>query len=349
LSATEHEVHWLRLEKDARKQEARPLPEGIHAVAWREETIHTSWLDYPRLKRQFEQVLRAIRPDIVHAGPIQRVALLPAMAGFHPLLSMSWGFDMLEDAGRDLLWQAATRYVLKHSDWFAADCQTVRLKAESYGFPAGRMTIFPWGVDHDIFQPRDRGFMRRQLGYEEDLLIVHTRSWEPRYGVDVALEGFWRASRQEAHVRMLMLGGGSQEKKVKQFVKEKGLEERIIFCGYKENEILAQYYRAADVYLSASHVDGSSVALMEAMACACPPLVSDIPSNLEWVRDGQEGWVFRDAHAQSLAQRIVEISRSRDTLKERGEQAQRKARLDADWSVNFNKLLETYRKITPQT
>lgn len=345
LSETEHEVHWLRLEQDVRRQEARPVPAGIRPVIWREDATRTAWTDYPELKNRFREVVRAIQPDLVHAGPLQRVALLPAMIGFHPLLSMSWGFDIMEDAYRDPIWSAATRYVLKHSDWFTADCQTVREKVEGYGFPPERITIFPWGVDLEIFQPKDCRYERSQIGYEDDLLIMHTRSWEPRYGVDVALEGFWRAYRQNPRMRMLMMGGGSQERKVKQFVKEKGLEEHILFCGYKENEILAKYYCAADVYLSASHIDGSSVALMEAMACGCVPLVSDIPSNLEWVRDGQEGWAFQDGNPESLAERILEISRSRDTLREHGQLAHQKARQDANWKVNFAKLLETYRKM----
>ncbi len=347
MSGTEHEIFWLRLEQDQRTQEARPVPEGITEVAWREPAMHTRWLDYRRLKPKFEAALKEVRPDVVHAGPIQRVALLPALAGFHPLLSMSWGFDMLEDAERDPLWRAATRYVLDHSDWFAADCDTVRRRAQAFGFPRERMTIFPWGVDHEIFQPKDRGFMRRQVGYEEDLLIVHTRSWEPRYGVDVMLEGFWQAIQQQPNLRMFMLGGGSQEKQVEDFVKEKGLEDRILFCGYKENESLAQYYRAADVYLSASHIDGSSVALMEAMSCGCPALVSDIPSNLEWIHDGREGWVFKDGSAKSLSARIIEIARNRDEVSVRGEQARHKAEQDADWGRNFRKLLQTYQKLVP--
>jgi glycosyltransferase involved in cell wall biosynthesis len=346
LSQSEHEIHWLRLEGNTRTQESRPLPENIHEVDWREAATRTTWLDYLKLKDSFAGVIDKVKPDIVHAGPIQRVALLPALTGFHPLLSMSWGFDLLEDAYRDPIWRWATRYVLDRSDWFTSDCQTTRRKAEAFGFPEGRMTIFPWGVDQEIFQPKDRGFMRRQVGYEEDLLIVHTRSWEPRYGVDVMLQGFRLAIRQEPHLRMFMLGGGSQEKMVKQFVQDHGLEERILFCGYKENEILAQYYRAADVYLSASHIDGSSVALMEAMACACPALVSDIPANLEWVRDGQEGWVFKDGNAQDLSRRIVEIARNRDEVPRRGALALRKARQDANWQENSRKLLETYRKMT---
>ncbi len=338
-------MHWLRLEQDTRKQEARSLPQNIHAVDWRGEATHTRWLDYLDLKHKFQRVIDEIQPDIVHAGPIQRVALLPALIDFHPLLSMSWGFDLLQDAYRDFIWQAATRYVLKRSDWFTGDCLAVRRKAEGYGFAPEKMTIFPWGVDLDVFQPLDRGFMRRQVGYEEDLLIVHTRSWEPRYGVDIALQGFWLAYQQESHIRMFMLGGGSQEEMVKGFVKEKGLEDRIQFCGYKENEALAQYYRAADVYLSASHIDGSSVALMESMACGCPALVSNIPSNLEWVQEGKEGWIFKDGDADSLANRIVEIARSREYVAERGALARRKAERHANWKDNFNKLLETYQKM----
>lgn len=314
-------------------------------VDWREEVTCTRWLDYLQLKKKFKSVIDDLQPDIVHAGPIQTVAMLPVLAGFHPLLSMSWGFDLLEDMDRDFIWKTATRFVLDNSDWFTADCHTTRRRAEALGFPSEKVTIFPWGVDHAVFNPNGRDADRKQIGFEDDLLIVHTRSWEPRYGVDVMLQGFWLAFQEEPHLRLLMLGGGSQEEMVKGFVQEKGLNERILFRGYQQNEKLAQYYRAADVYLSASHVDGSSVALMEAMACACPALVSDIPSNLEWIHHGEEGWVFKDGDPQSLAERIIDIAHKRNEIPEKGILAQHKAEKDANWPENFKKLLETYRKM----
>jgi glycosyltransferase involved in cell wall biosynthesis len=208
-----------------------------------------------------------------------------------------------------------------------------------------RTTIFPWGVDLQLFNPDRRGLMRRQVGYEQDLLIVHTRSWEPRYGVDVALEGFWQAFQVESNLRMFMLGGGSQEDLVRGFVKEKGLEDQIFFSGYKQNEALAGYYQAADVYLSASHIDGSSVALMEAMACGCPPLVSNIPANLEWVTDGEQGWVFRDGYAGDLAQKLIHIARHRREATEKGRLARQTAEARADWKKNSKVLLKTYQDV----
>ncbi|MCJ7519873.1 MAG: glycosyltransferase family 4 protein, partial [Anaerolineaceae bacterium] len=294
MAGSGHEIFWLRLEKGGRVKESRPLPKSIQPVNWRSDDKAVSFQDYQDLQKKFETAVIKINPDLIHAGPIQRVAYLPALIEFHPLLTMSWGFDLLQDSRRNKTWDDITRFVLERSDWFTSDCQTTKNIAVGYGMPESRTTVFPWGVDLKLFNPESRGFMRRQVGYEEDLLIVHTRSWEPRYGVDIALKAFWQALQSEPKLRLFMLGGGSQEDLVKQFVEAKGLSDRVHFCGYQQNEALVGYYQAADVYLSASHIDGSSVALMESMACGCPALVSDIPANLEWINDGIEGWVFKD-------------------------------------------------------
>lgn len=326
-------------------EETRSLPSRITQVIWRSDNRALSVEDYQEIKGKFSKTVARIQPDLIHAGPIQRVAFLPAMVDFHPLLTMSWGFDLLEDARRDETWEEITRFVLQNSDWFTSDCQTTRDLAVEFGMDANRTTIFPWGVDLQLFTPIRQGLMRRQVGYEEDLLIVHTRSWEPRYGVDVALEGFWQAFQVVPNLRMFMLGGGSQESLVKGFVKEKGLEDRILFSGYQQNETLAGYYQAADVYLSASHIDGSSVALMEAMACGCPPLVSDIPANLEWVTDGEQGWVFRDGSADDLAQKLIHIAQFRSEVFDKGQRARDKAEERADWEKNTNTLMQTYQEV----
>lgn len=345
LGKSAHEVFWLRLEQGGRPQETRPIPSEIQVVDWRRNSAKTTWMDYPSLKKKFQRVLQVVKPDLVHAGPIQRVAILPALVNFHPLLSMSWGFDLLEHARKNVWWRGISRFVLQRSDWFAADCETVHRIAIELGLAPARTTIFPWGVDLQVFQPQTRGFMRCQVGYEEDLLIIHTRSWEARYGIDIALEGFWRAFQQVKNIRLFMLGGGSQEKQIHRFIEERGLQERVHFCGYHQNEDLAKYYQAGDLYLSASHIDGSSVALLESMACGCPALVSDIPSNLEWIQAGREGWTFRDSDAQDLAKTIINISQEKSELQKRGALARRKAEKDADWNKNFKKLLQTYQSI----
>jgi glycosyltransferase involved in cell wall biosynthesis len=98
----------------------------------------------------------------------------------------------------------------------------------------------------------------------------------------------------------------------------------------------------ADLYLSASHTDGSSVSLLEAMASGCPVVVSDIPGNREWVRSGVNGWLFKDGDSNAMAQSILLAIETRGTLAEMGMAARQIAEQRADWRKNFPKLIQAY-------
>lgn len=338
-------MYWFRLLGGNNIQEKRKFPQGIHVVEWVIEKEKISWVDYFRLKNKFRDVVENIQPDIIHAGPIQRVAFLPALLNFHPLMSMSWGFDMLEDADRNWFWKMITNYVLDKSDWLIADCHTVKKSAIKFGFPEDKITIFPWGVDLNLFSAGNKAKKRRKIGFEDDFLIIHTRSWEPRYGVNIALRGFQKAALSNPKLQMIMLGGGSQEKDIKEFIETHHLSKQIHFYDYQKNEDLAAFYQAADIYLSASYVDGSSVALMESMACGCPGLVSDIPSNLEWITDGVEGWTFREGDADDLAKQIEFAVIRKNELAFLGKAARLKTERLANWDKSVEKLLAAYQNV----
>jgi len=345
LAETSHTVFWLQLEERRKVQEERVYPRDVHLVKWKIRKTKITWLDYPSLIRKFKKTVEEVQPDIIHAGPIQRVALIPALANSHPLLSMSWGFDLLMDADRNIFWKLITKYVLSRSDWMLADCQTVKRTAVKFGFPDKKITVFPWGVDLKKFSPSDRNKMRKTIGFENGFLIIHTRSWEPRYGVDIALRGFKIAAGSIPNLHMIMLGRGSQEKRVKEFIHSHGFSNQVHIHGYQKNEKLAAYYQAADVYLSASHIDGSSVALLESMACGCPAIVSDIPANLEWITDGVEGWTFHDGEAEDLAKKIVIAAAAKRELKKFGKAARIKTERFANWNHGVKKILETYQTV----
>ena len=64
---------------------------------------------------------------------------------------------------------------------------------------------------------------------------------------------------------------------------------------------MLKWFRAADAYVSCAQSDGTSVSLLEAMATGLPAVATDIPSNREWVVDGQNGWLATDASAEEFA------------------------------------------------
>jgi L-malate glycosyltransferase len=337
-----HEVHYLRLENAGRNLESRPIPEGVQVVAWRGGTKKYNWYNIPTLGLSLKEVIIDVRPDLIHAGPIQSVGLVSVLSGFHPLVSMSWGFDLMQDAGKNIYSRWVTRNVLSRSDWLFGDCQAVLNKAEQYGYNLKRSSFFPWGVDLQRFCPGDGARLRKKFGWNDETILFCNRSWEPQYGVDIVAQAFVKASKVNANLRLLLSGSGSQQGKIEQILQGRNVSNKVVFAGLVPNLELPDYYRAADLYISASHTDGSSVSLMEALACGLPAAISDIPSNLEWVSPGEEGWLFNDGSVEQLSALIQNLDQEKVNLAVMQIKARRKAEKFADWNSNQRKMLKGY-------
>lgn len=344
LAATSHEIYSLRLERRGMQREDRPLPPQVTQIPWRGGQKPVRLADVPALLRDLNRVLREVQPDVIHAGPVPTVALLAAFSRRKcPLVSMSWGSDLLVDAVRSRWGRWTARAALRRSSALLGDCQAVADKAAEFGFPRERMVLFPWGVDLGHFAPGAEENLRERRGWQDAFVLLSVRSWEPIYGVDVLARAFVMASRETPELRLALLGGGSQAGLLRTIFENGGVSDRVFFGGRVGSEDLPRYYRAADLYVSTSHSDGSSVSLLEAMACGKPALVSDIPGNREWVIPGSEGWWFPDGDAAALAQRMVAAAHtSAETLAQMGANARSTAESRADWAQNQKKIVQAY-------
>ena len=342
LADSTHQVYSLRLERRGRQLEDRPLPPAVAQIPWSGGTGPVSARGYLSLLGDLKRVLRQVQPDVIHAGPVQSAAFLAALSGFKPLVTMSWGSDMLMEADKTILNRFLTRYTLNRTTVMVADCQAVQRKAAEYGFPGDRMVLFPWGVDLAHFHPGRAEEFRQRQGWQDAFVVLSLRTWEPLYGVDVLVRGFARAARQVPQLRLILLGGGSQAGLLRQILAENGVLEQVYFGGQIRQDSLAGYYQAADLYVSASHSDGSSVSLMEALASGLPVLVSDIPGNKEWITPGKEGWLFPDGDDQAVTQGILQAFEIRSQLNGMKQAARRLAEERADWKQNFKRLLHAY-------
>ena len=360
LDNTSHEVYFVRLARDKRQIEERSVPPRVKEVAWAGGKGPFRWRDVPRLVQDLRRVTRLVRPDLIHAGPIQTCAFVAVLSGFRPILTMSWGFDLMQDADRSGWWRWITRFTLQRSAFFVSDARVTRTKAVEFGMPPDRTAVFPWGVDLVQFSPLRRATSslssiphRREMRRSEDrslkaqehpFVLLCNRSWEPRYGVDVLARAFVVAAGQHAGLSLTLLNGGSQAPLIRKILRDGGQMDRVRLGGPVAQASLPAWYHSANLFISPSHVDGSSVSLMEALACGLPVLVSDIPANKEWVRNNYNGWLFRDGDVEELAHKILWICTQTAALRQAGRAARRVAETRADWKRNFRVLLRSYSR-----
>jgi L-malate glycosyltransferase len=337
-----HEVTYRAVERAANSIGERPAGESLALSIgeWRAGGA-SFWLRLPGLVGRLRRLIRGMRPDVIHAGPIQRGAFVAALAGGRPLVSMSWGSDLLWGARRGPgKWIA--EFVLRRSDSLVCDCDTVRQQSIKLGMDPQAVVAFPWGVDLRAFDLDGRRRLREILGWRDAFVLISARTWEPVYGVDLVAEAFAIALSRQPALRLLLLGSGSDRSRIQRMLNAGGAIRRVHMAGPVRHDDLPDYLRCADVYVSASRSDGSSITLLEAMASGLPAIVSDIPSNREWIEDGVHGWWFRDGDPRSLADTILKAYGEKERLKAMGLAGRKATETKADWNSNFPRLYEAY-------
>jgi glycosyltransferase involved in cell wall biosynthesis len=326
------------------------LPEEVRWVRTKQTLPRNSDpATFAHFQPEFQGLIEDIAPDLIHAGPIQSCGYLTTLSRFHPWLLTSWGSDILFAAQRSQEWEQATQMALSSADGFFCDCDTVRAKAKQFAdIPDSRIVQFPWGIKKGLFAPVGPLLSEDEWEREPGThLFISTRSWEPLYGVNTLLEAFRQAYRLDSSLRLLLLGNGSEAGKMLEFVEVHGLSRVVRTLNPRVGEEMPKWFRAADTYISCAQSDGTSVSLLEAMATGLPLIVTDIPSNREWVVEGSNGWLAPANSAEKFADRMLRASRlSREQRSLFSERNRRLVDERADWDRNFPRLLEMYERIT---
>jgi glycosyltransferase involved in cell wall biosynthesis len=140
---------------------------------------------------------------------------------------------------------------------------------------------------------------------------------------DVLLEAFARLPAELADWRLAMIGRGEQEDALRAQATAMGIAARVDWHGQVADPFL--FYRAAKIFVLASRYEGTPNALLEAMSCALPVIVSDAsPGPLELVSDGETGLVVPVNDAGALARAIGRLATDAALRRRLGEAARQR-------------------------
>jgi len=303
----------------------------------------------PFVVLDFCNLLNRIKPDILHTGWVLRDGFLGALSGFHPVLLMPWGSDVLIEPEISLLRGMIVKYAIKKADMITCDCETVRNKIiQMTGFDESKIVIFPWGLELDKFYPdHKKSFLiRKKLEWTDNKIVIMNRSFEAVYGIQYFIEALPEILNQEPATRVILIGSGTLEKQIRSLVTELKLEEFVKFVGRVSMEEMPDYLNAADVYVSTSLSDGTSLSLLEAMACALPVVVTEINANKEWVIDGHNGFLVQPKNPGEVSKKVLTLLKNSNLREEMGQINLEIARDKADWNKNIDKLERIYKSMT---
>jgi len=276
---------------------------------------------YPRLGRR----LRAFAPDVVHVDeePYN-------FATFHALrLAKSTGARVLwftwQNLNRRYLFpfRFIERYNLCHTDYGIAGSAGAAAVWREKGYTGPLAVIPQFGVDPDIFAPRDtrdrlsglsgrqteksaphtsRGFV---IGYGGGRLVAE-KGVDLLLGAVAGLPGVWRLS---------VVGAGPERERLEVLARRLGLADRVSFEGIVPSVRMPAFYQELDALVLPSRsrpnwVEQFGRVLIEAMACGVPVVGSDcgeIPNVV-----GDAGLIFPEGDMGALRECLMRLMRDLD-------------------------------------
>ena len=237
------------------------------------------------------------------------------------------------------------RMVMEDADGMVVSTETekddlVRL----YQASRSKIKVIPAGVDLELFYPRDKREAKQKLGIEENRVILYVGRIEPLKGLDIMLEA---VSLLEgcAETRLVIVGGSLEEdaelERLKGLSESLGIENKVTFTGSVPQEMLPDFYSAADVFVLPSYYESFGLVALEAMACGTPVVASRVGGLNTFIKQGETGYLIPWRCPEPFAQRL-EMLLANPALKDSMGRAARAQAQEMSWSGVADHLLEYY-------
>lgn len=278
------------------------------------------------LTSRLHEVASKIKPDVLHAhSPV-----LNALPAIHvgrrlgiPVVYEVRAFweDAAVDHGTSREWGVRYRltrglesYALKRADAITTICEGLRSDILGRGIRPEKITVIPNAVDIDKFSTNESDDPRlaAELGLDGKLLLGFVGSFYAYEGLSVLLRALPKMLSANPDIRVLLVGGGPQEKELRAMANQPDLKGKVIFTGRIPHDQVRRYYNLIDILvyprLKMRLTDlVTPLKPLEAMAQGRLVVASDVGGHQELIQDGETGMLFRSDDADDLACKTLSL------------------------------------------
>lgn len=293
------------------------------------------------------RILRNIKPDLVHLH-LQNHYTPAILLSRIPYILTSWGMEVLTLPNDDILVKALGRTAAWKAHKITVDANILKQIWTQMGIPQGKIQIIPFGVDLRIFNPNiDGSAIRKKLEIKkDDVVLISTRALRNHhYNVESFIKAMPLILKSCSNAKFIVKGEGPLESYLKKLTKKLGISDKVHFVGLVSHSEHAKYLGAADIYVSTSFVDTTSVSLLEAMACGLAPVVTDIEGNREWITNDKNGFLFQPRNHEDLAAKAIQLINDEQLRRKFGENCHEKAAQKASWTDCVARMEHIYNEI----
>jgi PEP-CTERM/exosortase A-associated glycosyltransferase len=316
------------------------------------------------LTHRLSEVIKIVKPDILHAHSPALNAIAALRIGCQlriPVVYEVRAFweDAAVDHGTSREWGIRYRltrglesYSLKRVDAITTICEGLRRDILGRGIPSEKVTVIPNAVNMEDFSLGDTPDLQlaKKLGLGGKLLLGFIGSFYAYEGLAVLLRALPKMLSINPDIRVLLVGGGPQEKELKAIAAQLRLEGKVIFTGRVPHDQVQHYYNLIDVLvyprLKMRLTDlVTPLKPLEAMAQGRLVVASDVGGHLELIQDGKTGVLFRAGDPEALVDTVLNLLSKPHQWQGIRTAARNFVEMDRNWAASVARYGPVYEKL----
>ena len=316
------------------------------------------------LYRRLVELIPELKPELIHAhSPILTgVPAIRAARRFRlPVvyeMRASWE-DGAVDHGtarvgdwRYRLCRVVETWVLRRADAVTTICEGLRKEIVARGIGPDKVTVIPNAVDPVRFGVDGvrNAALVRSLNLDGARVIGFIGSFYAYEGLALLLKAMSEMLARMPNVRLLLVGGGYEEERLKQQAKDTGIADKVIFAGRVPHDRVQDYYNLVDVFVYPRERTRLTELVtplkpLEAMAQGRSVIASDVGGHRELIRHGETGLMFRAGDARSLADSVIELLQKPELTAAMRAKARRFVETERTWAASVARYAGVYHSL----
>jgi glycosyltransferase involved in cell wall biosynthesis len=198
------------------------------------------------------------------------------------------------------------------------------------------------GINLKEFRSIDIGDFHNRFGIPEDKIkLLFVGRLFPEKSIDTLIKAMPHIIKEHKDTHVMIVGGGHLKSRLEKLAENLGVHKHITFLGLVSEEDKISAYNASDIFVMPSLAELEGMAVLEAMACGKPVVISDAEQSASRYFVGGNGFLFETQNHVDLAEKILAIIKD-DELREKMGQKSLEMSRDYDIEKSADKLERLY-------
>jgi glycosyltransferase involved in cell wall biosynthesis len=201
-------------------------------------------------------------------------------------------------------------------------------------------------IDKFSFTEEQRAKARAKWGLDGHVVCGYLGAFVPWHAIDQFVYRIADQLDKAPHLKLLLVGDGATFPEVSEFVKSRGLQDRVVLSGRVPHDEVPGLLAAMDMAILPSAGDYTSpVKLFEFMACGVPPVAPDFLPIQEVLVEDRTGWMFPAGNLEVAARSVLQRSQNAAELSRVGKAARAYITAERQWRHNITQLVEFHHEV----